>query len=86
MYLSEKKDIPGRRNSISKGYAKHVERGRVRWSLKSEAGEEWKRLEKRGEQVMHGLESQAMEAGLYPTGHKKTFKTFWQVCNSRWSL
>lgn len=53
-----------------------VERSRVRWSLSAETGEEWKRLEKRREQVIHGFESQTMEAGLYPTGHRKTFKTF----------
>lgn len=31
---------------------------------------------------MEGLEGQAMEAGLYPTGHRKTFKTFRQVYSS----
>lgn len=63
-----------------------MERYKVKWSLSSETEKGWRRLEKRREQVMHGLESQTMEAGLYPTGHKKTFKTFWQICNSRWSL
>lgn len=46
----------------------------------------WGKSIRRGWGETTGLESQAMEVGLYLKSHVKTFKTSWQVCNPEWSL